>query len=226
MAGFYAPSSHRQVSNHLTLFTESFPPDSNEQSSSYTPVLSRGNRNRCPIPGILYNTNTLEGFQALDKQSLLKTEAKKVFFSFWIMVMFCCLFFPLPSHVMFELILNMKNSSWTLLSSHFNFLWNIRYGRIFPRAKSRRIAAFYQDSLSFHLLTWKNGASIIGLLSLHWFLTLLQLWLILNRLLVGLVRKRCFKYQNDGITVSFFGDIKFDIEDDIVFVGRVCDSCL
>lgn len=76
MAGFYAPSSHRQVSNHLTLFTESLPSDSNEQSLK--PVVSRGNRNRCPIPGILYNTNTLEGFQALDKQSLLKAEAKKV----------------------------------------------------------------------------------------------------------------------------------------------------
>ncbi|XP_047974491.1 ubiquitin-like modifier-activating enzyme atg7 isoform X1 [Salvia hispanica] len=76
ITGFYAPSSHRQVSNHLTLFTESLPPESNEQSLE--PVLSRGNRNRCPIPGILYNTNTLEGFQALDKQSLLKAEAKKI----------------------------------------------------------------------------------------------------------------------------------------------------
>ncbi|GFY88965.1 ThiF family protein [Actinidia rufa] len=39
---------------------------------------SRGNRNKCSIPGILYNTNTLEGFHALDKQSLLKAEAEKV----------------------------------------------------------------------------------------------------------------------------------------------------
>ncbi|KAL1560323.1 Autophagy protein 7 [Salvia divinorum] len=76
ITGFYSPSSHRQVSNHLTLFTESLPPESNEQSLE--PVVSRGNRNRCPIPGILYNTNTLEGFQALDKQSLLKAEAKKI----------------------------------------------------------------------------------------------------------------------------------------------------
>ncbi|XP_057764289.1 ubiquitin-like modifier-activating enzyme atg7 [Salvia miltiorrhiza] len=76
ITGFYAPSSHRQVSSHLTLFTESLPPESNEQS--FEPVLSHGNRNRCPIPGILYNTNTLEGFQALDKQSLLKAEAKKI----------------------------------------------------------------------------------------------------------------------------------------------------
>lgn len=79
MTGFYAPCSHHQVSNHLTLLAESLPPESNEQS--FMPAISRGNRNRCPVPGILYNTNTLEGFQALDKQSLLRAEAKKVFFS-------------------------------------------------------------------------------------------------------------------------------------------------
>ncbi|KAK6150001.1 hypothetical protein DH2020_017526 [Rehmannia glutinosa] len=76
ITGFYAPCSHRQVSNHLTLLAESLPPESSEQS--FTPAISRGNRNRCPVPGILYNTNTLEGFQALDKQSLLKAEAKKI----------------------------------------------------------------------------------------------------------------------------------------------------
>lgn len=76
ITGFYAPTSHRQVSNHLTLSAESLPPESNEQSSK--PAINRGNRNRCPIPGILYNTNTLEGFQALDKQSLLKAEANKI----------------------------------------------------------------------------------------------------------------------------------------------------
>ncbi|KAK6124304.1 hypothetical protein DH2020_041961 [Rehmannia glutinosa] len=76
ITGFYAPCSHRQVSNHLTLLAESLPPESSEQS--LTPAISRGNRNRCPVPGILYNTNTLEGFQALDKQSLLKAEAKKI----------------------------------------------------------------------------------------------------------------------------------------------------
>ncbi|KAK4399214.1 Ubiquitin-like modifier-activating enzyme atg7 [Sesamum angolense] len=35
-------------------------------------------RNRCPVPGILYNTNTLEGFQALIKQSLIRAEAGKI----------------------------------------------------------------------------------------------------------------------------------------------------
>ncbi|KAK8580615.1 hypothetical protein V6N12_070877 [Hibiscus sabdariffa] len=38
----------------------------------------RSNRNRCSVPGILYNTNTMESFQALDKQGLLKAEAMKI----------------------------------------------------------------------------------------------------------------------------------------------------
>ncbi|KAL3643503.1 Autophagy protein 7 [Castilleja foliolosa] len=75
VTGFYAPCSHYQVSNHLTLLSESLPSESSEHS--FKPVI-RGNRNRCPVPGILYNTNTLEGFQALDKQSLLKAEARKI----------------------------------------------------------------------------------------------------------------------------------------------------
>ncbi|KAL0305645.1 UNVERIFIED_CONTAM: Ubiquitin-like modifier-activating enzyme atg7 [Sesamum radiatum] len=76
ITGFYAPCSHNQVSNHLTLLAESLPPESSEQL--FMPAISRGNRNRCPVPGILYNTNTLEGFQALDKQSLIRAEAGKV----------------------------------------------------------------------------------------------------------------------------------------------------
>ncbi|KAF3960489.1 hypothetical protein CMV_014807 [Castanea mollissima] len=76
ITGFYAPCSHPQVSNHLTLLAESLPSESNEQSS--TAATSGGNRNRCPVPGILYNTNTIESFHALDKKSLLKAEAKKI----------------------------------------------------------------------------------------------------------------------------------------------------
>lgn len=76
--GFYAPCSHPQVSKHLTLLSESLPPDPSEQLPSLG--MSRGNRNKCPVPGILYNTNTLESFHALDKRSLLNMEAKKVFF--------------------------------------------------------------------------------------------------------------------------------------------------
>lgn len=74
--GFYAPCSHPQVSNHLILLAESLPAESDEGSSSL--LANQGNRNRCPIPGILLNMNTLESFYALDKQSLLKAEAKKV----------------------------------------------------------------------------------------------------------------------------------------------------
>ncbi|KAJ8552033.1 hypothetical protein K7X08_028476 [Anisodus acutangulus] len=75
ITGFYAPCSHPQVSNHLTLLSESLPAESDEEPSS---LLAQGNRNRCPVPGILLNTNTLESFYALDKQSLLKAEAKKI----------------------------------------------------------------------------------------------------------------------------------------------------
>lgn len=76
IAGFYAPCSHSQVSNHLTVLSESLPSELNE--ASLIPEPSRGNRNRCSVPGILYNTNTVESFHALDKHDLLKKEAAKV----------------------------------------------------------------------------------------------------------------------------------------------------
>lgn len=60
----------------MALLSESLPSDESEQSS--VPEISRGNRNRCAVPGIIYNTNTLEAYHALDKKSLLKEEAKKV----------------------------------------------------------------------------------------------------------------------------------------------------
>lgn len=75
ITGFIAPCSNAEVSNRLTLLAESLPPD--PQTSPELQV-SRGNRNRCPIPGILYNTNTLESFRGLDKKSLLNMEAKKI----------------------------------------------------------------------------------------------------------------------------------------------------
>lgn len=52
IAGFYAPCSQ----SHLTVLAESLP----------------------SVPGILYNTNTVESFHALDKSDLLKKEAAKV----------------------------------------------------------------------------------------------------------------------------------------------------
>ncbi|CAN1327384.1 Ubiquitin-like modifier-activating enzyme atg7 [Linum perenne] len=76
ISGFYAPCSHSQVSNHLTLLTESLPSDEDEQSQ--VPAVATGNRNRCSVPGILYNTNTLEDFHALDKKGLIKEQAKKI----------------------------------------------------------------------------------------------------------------------------------------------------
>ncbi|KAI9085501.1 hypothetical protein K1719_032568 [Acacia pycnantha] len=74
--GFCAPCSHSQISNHLTLLAESLPCESSE--SLLAPDTSRGNRNKCSVPGILYNTNTVESFHALDKQNLLKAEASKI----------------------------------------------------------------------------------------------------------------------------------------------------
>ncbi|ERN17575.1 ubiquitin-like modifier-activating enzyme atg7 isoform X1 [Amborella trichopoda] len=76
ITGFYGPCSHAQVSSHLYLLDESLPANLAEESSSSEMVL--GNRNRCPIPGTLYNTNTLESFRGLDKQSLIRKEAKKI----------------------------------------------------------------------------------------------------------------------------------------------------
>lgn len=75
--GFYAPCSHPRVSNHLTLLAESLPSESSE-AASLIPESSHGNRNRCSVPGILYNTNTMESFHALDKHNLIKEEARKI----------------------------------------------------------------------------------------------------------------------------------------------------
>lgn len=77
ITGFYAPCSHPQVPTPLKLTAESLSDDPREQTTSFQLVL--GNRNKCPVPGTLYNTNTLEGFQSLDKDALLKVEAKKIF---------------------------------------------------------------------------------------------------------------------------------------------------
>ncbi|KAI3740274.1 hypothetical protein L2E82_30700 [Cichorium intybus] len=68
----YIPCSNSQVSSHLNFLTESLPTDEQQTETS------RGNRNNCSVTGILHNTNTLEGYHALDKQGLLKAEVKKV----------------------------------------------------------------------------------------------------------------------------------------------------
>ncbi|KAL9250109.1 Ubiquitin-like modifier-activating enzyme atg7-like protein, partial [Drosera capensis] len=71
ITGFYAPCKHRQISNHLTLLSESLPAENGEQTFVH-------NRNRCAVPGILYNANKIEGFRALDRQLLLMAEAQKI----------------------------------------------------------------------------------------------------------------------------------------------------
>ncbi|EEF39865.1 autophagy protein, putative [Ricinus communis] len=76
ITGFYAPCSHSQVSNHLTVLAESLSCDESESEECSIQVLS--NRNRCAVPGILYNTNTLEAYHSLDKKTLLKKEANKI----------------------------------------------------------------------------------------------------------------------------------------------------
>ncbi|GAV57384.1 ThiF domain-containing protein [Cephalotus follicularis] len=76
ITGFYAPCSHTQVSNPLTIVAESFPSGTNKELA--VPTISHGNRNRCLVPGIVYNTNTIEDFRKLEKQKLLKEEAKKI----------------------------------------------------------------------------------------------------------------------------------------------------
>lgn len=67
--GFFAPSLHE---HYLQLRFESFLSDSGRQS------FDQGNRNQCPVPGTLYNTNTKEEFRALDKRTLMKKEAEKL----------------------------------------------------------------------------------------------------------------------------------------------------
>ncbi|XP_022039217.1 ubiquitin-like modifier-activating enzyme atg7 isoform X1 [Helianthus annuus] len=75
ITGFYTPCSNPHVSNHLNLLAESLP---TEPSDELQTAATCGNRNKCSVPGTLYNTNTYEGYQSLDKKSLLKAEGKKI----------------------------------------------------------------------------------------------------------------------------------------------------
>ncbi|MED6119290.1 hypothetical protein PIB30_010532 [Stylosanthes scabra] len=60
----------------LPIIAESLPSESSD--ASLVPEPSSGNRNKCSVPGILYNTNTVEAFHALDKMKLLKEEAATI----------------------------------------------------------------------------------------------------------------------------------------------------
>ncbi|KAK9706772.1 hypothetical protein RND81_07G150700 [Saponaria officinalis] len=76
LTGFFAPCSHPKLSNQLTLLSESLPSESSELPSSTSS--SHTNRNKCPVPGTLYNLNTMESFNDVDEQQLLKEEAEKI----------------------------------------------------------------------------------------------------------------------------------------------------
>ncbi|KAI4343016.1 hypothetical protein MLD38_027566 [Melastoma candidum] len=75
ITGYYAPCSHAQLSNHLSLLSESLLAESSELATLQP---SASNRNKCSVPGTLHNTNTLEAYLNIDKQSLLSSEAKKI----------------------------------------------------------------------------------------------------------------------------------------------------
>ncbi|KAK3164774.1 hypothetical protein QOZ80_1AG0024510 [Eleusine coracana subsp. coracana] len=69
ITGYYTPCQNRHLSSDLRLCPESLVPPS---------VNSYGNRNHCPVPGTLINTNNMKGFQNLDRELLLRAEAKKI----------------------------------------------------------------------------------------------------------------------------------------------------
>ncbi|CAF2091263.1 unnamed protein product [Brassica rapa subsp. trilocularis] len=70
-AGYYAPCSHPQVSNHLTLLSDSLPTSDDEQSS--TESTSHGNRNKCPVPirskALVNSRNKIQQRKAVLKSS-------------------------------------------------------------------------------------------------------------------------------------------------------------
>ncbi|XP_062215087.1 ubiquitin-like modifier-activating enzyme atg7 isoform X2 [Phragmites australis] len=69
ITGYYTPRQNRKVASRLRLCPESLVPPSHN---------SIGSRNNCPVPGTLINTNNTRGFQNLDRELLLKAEAKKI----------------------------------------------------------------------------------------------------------------------------------------------------
>lgn len=76
ITGFYAPMFHEQVSNPLKLLSESLQPDPSSETS--VSIKFSGNRNLCPVPGILYNMNTLDNFKALDRRAMFNLEVQKI----------------------------------------------------------------------------------------------------------------------------------------------------
>jgi ubiquitin-like modifier-activating enzyme ATG7 len=76
IAGFFAPCNQPHAPSYLQLMMESLPPDPGVNTG---PAEAPYNRNRLPVPGTLHNTNTAESYNAVDKVTLLRTAADKVF---------------------------------------------------------------------------------------------------------------------------------------------------
>ncbi|EES03274.2 hypothetical protein BDA96_03G237900 [Sorghum bicolor] len=69
ITGYYTPRQRRPMASFFNLRSGSLVPPS---------LNSVGDRNNCPVPGTLINTNNMRGFQNLDIEQLLKAEAKKI----------------------------------------------------------------------------------------------------------------------------------------------------
>ncbi|AQK96577.1 Autophagy 7 [Zea mays] len=69
ITGYYTPRQRRPMASFFNLRSGSLVPPSHS---------SVGDRNNCPVPGTLINTNNMRGFENLDREQLLKAEAKKI----------------------------------------------------------------------------------------------------------------------------------------------------
>ncbi|CAL4955799.1 unnamed protein product [Urochloa decumbens] len=69
ITGYYTPRQYRNVASFFNLRSESLVPPADN---------ALGSRNNCPVPGTLINTNNMRGFQNLDREFLLRAEAKKI----------------------------------------------------------------------------------------------------------------------------------------------------
>ncbi|KAL6842790.1 hypothetical protein ACP4OV_027634 [Aristida adscensionis] len=69
ITGYYVPRQYPKMPSHMRLCAESLVPQSDESNAA---------RNNCPVPGTLINTNNMRGFQNLDRELLIKSEAKRI----------------------------------------------------------------------------------------------------------------------------------------------------
>ncbi|CAO2176726.1 unnamed protein product [Urochloa humidicola] len=69
ITGYYTPRQYLSTASLFNLRPGSLVPPSQNRD---------GDRNKCPVPGTLINTNNMKGFQDLDRELLLKAEAKKI----------------------------------------------------------------------------------------------------------------------------------------------------